>query len=57
MGLPEKNILSRLAQDLGLSEDDLLQQGLRSFLEQQLRKANADAMYNFTQALLKIIDL
>ncbi len=27
---------------MGLSEDDLLKQGLRCFLEQQIRKTNAD---------------
>jgi len=42
MALPAKNILSRIAHDLGLSEEDLLKQGMRSFLEQQLRKTNAD---------------
>ncbi|MFH1491498.1 MAG: hypothetical protein ABII06_21525 [Pseudomonadota bacterium] len=42
MAVPAKNILGRIAQDLGLSEDDLLKQGMRSFLEQQLRKTNAD---------------
>ena len=42
MAVPVKNILGRIARDLGLSEEDLLKQGLRSFLEQQLRKANAD---------------
>lgn len=42
MAVPAKNVLSRIAQDLGLSEDDLLKQGMRSFLEQQLRKTNAD---------------
>ena len=42
MAVPAKNILSKIAQDLGLSEDDLLKQGMRSFLEQQLRKTNAD---------------
>lgn len=42
MGVPVKNIIGRIAQDLGLSEEDLLKQGMRSFLEQQLRKTNAD---------------
>jgi hypothetical protein len=42
MAVAAKNILSRIAHDLGLSEDDLLKQGMRSFLEQQLRKTNAD---------------
>jgi hypothetical protein len=42
MAAPARDILNRVAQDLGLSEDDLLRQGLRCFLEQQLRKANTD---------------
>jgi hypothetical protein len=42
MAAPARDILNRVAQDLGLSEDDLLRQGLRCFLEQQLRKTNTD---------------
>jgi hypothetical protein len=35
-------ILSTVACELGISEDDLLKQGLRSFLERQLRKVKAE---------------
>jgi hypothetical protein len=42
MAVSSKTIVSRIAQDLGLSEDDLLKQGMRTFLEQQIRKTNAD---------------
>lgn len=31
-------ILSTVARELGISEDDLLKQGLRSFVERQLRE-------------------
>ena len=34
-------ILSTVARELGISEDDLLKQGLRSFLEHQLREVKA----------------
>jgi hypothetical protein len=34
-------ILSTVARELGISEDDLLKQGLRSFLERQLREVKA----------------
>ena len=35
-------ILSTVAQELHVSEDDLLKQGLRSFLERQLREIKAE---------------
>jgi hypothetical protein len=35
-------ILSTVACELGISEDDLLKQGLRSFLERQLREVKAE---------------
>jgi hypothetical protein len=35
-------ILSTVARELGISEDDLLKQGLRSFLERQLREVKAE---------------
>jgi hypothetical protein len=35
-------ILSMVARELGISEDDLLKQGLRSFLERQLREVKAE---------------
>jgi hypothetical protein len=35
-------ILSAVARELSISEDDLLKQGLRSFLERQLRKVKAE---------------
>jgi hypothetical protein len=35
-------ILSTVARELGISEDDLLRQGLRSFLERQLREVKAE---------------
>ena len=34
-------ILSTVARELGVSEDDLLKQGLRSLLERQLREVKA----------------
>ncbi len=37
-----KICFNRIAQDLGLSEDDLLKQGLRSYLMRQVRKANSE---------------
>jgi hypothetical protein len=35
-------ILSTVARELGIAEDDLLKQGLRSFLERQLREVKAE---------------
>ena len=35
-------ILSTVARELGISEDDLLKQGLRSFLERQLREVKSE---------------
>jgi hypothetical protein len=35
-------LLSTVARELGISEDDLLKQGLRSFLEHQLREVKAE---------------
>jgi hypothetical protein len=35
-------ILSTVARELGISEDDLLKQGLHSFLERQLREVKAE---------------
>jgi hypothetical protein len=35
-------ILSTVARELGISEDDLLKQGLRSVLERQLREVKAE---------------
>ena len=35
-------ILSTVARELGISEDDLLKQGVRSFLERQLREVMAE---------------
>jgi hypothetical protein len=35
-------ILSTVARELGISEDDLLKQGLRSFLEHQLWEVKAE---------------
>jgi hypothetical protein len=35
-------ILSTVARELGISEDDLLKQGLRSFLERQLIEVKAE---------------
>jgi hypothetical protein len=35
-------ILSTVARELGISEDVLLKQGLRSFLERQLREVKAE---------------
>ena len=35
-------ILSAVARELSISEDDLLKQGLRSFLERQLREVKAE---------------
>ena len=35
------HILSTVARELGIAEDDLLKQGLRSFLERQLREVKA----------------
>ena len=41
MPLEAVQILSTVARELGISEDDLLKQGLRSFLERQLREVKA----------------
>ena len=41
MPIEAVQILSTVARELGISEDDLLKQGLRSFLERQLRKVKA----------------
>jgi hypothetical protein len=35
-------LLSTVARELGISEDDLLKQGLRTFLERQLREVKAE---------------
>ena len=41
MPLGAGQILSTVARELGISGDDLLKQGLRSFLERQLREVKA----------------
>jgi hypothetical protein len=42
MEVQSKSILSKVAHDLRISEEILLRHGLRTFLEQQLRKVNAE---------------
>lgn len=42
MAVPVSSILSTVARELRISEDDLLREGLRSFLERQLRRLKAD---------------
>ena len=37
-------MLGTMARELHLTEDELLQQGLRSFLERQLRQVNAEIL-------------
>ena len=41
MPIEAVQILSTVARELGISEDDLLKQGLRSFLDRQLHKVKA----------------
>jgi hypothetical protein len=41
MAVQSEAILSTVAQELHVSEDELLKQGLRSFLERQLREVKA----------------
>ena len=38
------NMLRAVAEELGVSEDELLQRGLRSVLERQLREVNAEIL-------------
>ena len=42
MEAQSKSILSKVAHDLRISEEILLRHGLRTFLEQQLRKVNVE---------------
>jgi len=42
MAIPASGILSRVARELRVSEEDLLKQGLRSFLERHLREVRAE---------------
>ena len=42
MTLPTSEILSTVARELHVSEEDLLKQGLRSVLEHQLREVKAE---------------
>jgi hypothetical protein len=42
MAVRGNTILSTVAEELHVSEDDLLKQGLRSFLERQLREIKAE---------------
>ena len=42
MAVPASSILSTVARELQISEDDLLREGLRSFLERQLRRLKAE---------------
>jgi hypothetical protein len=41
MPIEAVQLLSTVARELGIAEDDLLKQGLRSFLERQLREVKA----------------
>jgi uncharacterized membrane protein YcaP (DUF421 family) len=41
MATQAAEILATVARELGISEDDLLKEGLRSFLERQLREVKA----------------
>jgi hypothetical protein len=42
MAIQADTIISKVARELEVSEEDLLKQGIRSFLERQLRKVNAE---------------
>jgi hypothetical protein len=42
MGIQTDPIFSVVAQELGISEDDLLRQSMRSLLESQLREVKAE---------------
>jgi hypothetical protein len=42
MAIQASGILSRVARELRVSEDDLLKQGVRSFLERHLREVRAE---------------
>lgn len=42
MAIHASGILSKVARELGVSEEDLLKQGLRSFLERHLREVRAE---------------
>ena len=42
MAVPVSSMLSTVARELRISEDDLLREGLRSFLERQLRRLRAE---------------
>jgi hypothetical protein len=56
MGLKSETILRKVARNLKISEEDLLRQGLRSFLEQQLRKVNADIFEISSRYDVKTVD-
>ena len=44
MGVEAEAMLSAVAQELQISEDELLRQGLRSYLEEQLRAVKAELL-------------
>lgn len=56
MGLQSETILRKVAGNLKISEEVLLRQGLRSFLEQQLRKVNADIFEISSRYGVKTVD-
>ena len=39
--MPVRAVIKEAAEELGLSQDDLMEQGLRAFLERQLREVRA----------------